>query len=66
MHEVSLFRLYVLRAMYMFIVTGRGVPLWPARMIQNRISWRVLRKHLWAAVDCRQLSTRRELCAKHL
>jgi hypothetical protein len=40
MHEVSLFRLYVLRAMYMFIVTGLGVHLWPARMIQNRNSWR--------------------------
>jgi hypothetical protein len=29
MHEVSLFRLYVLRAMYLFIVVGLGVYLWP-------------------------------------
>jgi hypothetical protein len=29
MNEVSLFRLYVLRAMYLFIVAGLGVYLWP-------------------------------------
>ena len=29
MHEVSLFRLYVLRALYLFVVTGLGVFLWP-------------------------------------
>jgi hypothetical protein len=29
MNEVSLFRLYVLRAMYLFIVVGLGVYLWP-------------------------------------
>lgn len=29
MHEVSVFRLYVLRAMYLFIVVGLGVFLWP-------------------------------------
>jgi hypothetical protein len=28
-NEVSLFRLYVLRAMYLFIVVGLGVYLWP-------------------------------------
>jgi hypothetical protein len=29
MHEVSVFRLYILRAMYLFIVVGLGVFLWP-------------------------------------
>ena len=29
MHEVSIFRLYGLRAMYLFIVVGLGVFLWP-------------------------------------
>ena len=29
MNEVSSFRLYVLRAMYLFIVAGLGVYLWP-------------------------------------
>lgn len=29
MNEVSPFRLYVLRAMYLFIVVGLGVYLWP-------------------------------------
>jgi hypothetical protein len=29
MNEVSLFRLYVLRAIYLFIVVGLGVYLWP-------------------------------------
>jgi hypothetical protein len=29
MNEVSLFRVYVLRAMYLFIVVGLGVYLWP-------------------------------------
>jgi hypothetical protein len=29
MHDVSLTRLYVLRAMYLFIVVGLGVFLWP-------------------------------------
>ncbi len=29
MHEVSLFRIYVLRAMYAFIVAGLGAFLWP-------------------------------------
>ena len=29
MNEVSVFRLYVLRAMYLFIVVGLGVYLWP-------------------------------------
>lgn len=29
MREVSLFRLYILRAMYLFIVIGLGIFLWP-------------------------------------
>jgi hypothetical protein len=29
MQEVSLFRLYILRAMYLFIVVGLGTYLWP-------------------------------------
>jgi hypothetical protein len=29
MPEVSMFRLYVLRAMYLFTVVGLGVFLWP-------------------------------------
>jgi hypothetical protein len=29
MSDVSLFRLYILRAMYLFIVAGLGVYLWP-------------------------------------
>jgi len=29
MHEVSLVRLYILRAMYLFIVAGLGVFMWP-------------------------------------
>jgi hypothetical protein len=29
MNDVSLFRLYVLRALYLFIVVGLGVYLWP-------------------------------------
>jgi hypothetical protein len=29
MHEVSVFRLYVLRAMYLLAVVGLGVCLWP-------------------------------------
>src|SRR3984957_19250179 len=29
MSEVSVFRLYVLRSMYLFIVVGLGVYLWP-------------------------------------
>ena len=29
MHQVSIVRLYILRAMYLFIITGLGVYLWP-------------------------------------
>ena len=30
MNEVSLFRLYILRGMYLFIVVGLGIYLWPS------------------------------------
>jgi hypothetical protein len=36
MNEVSLFRLYVLRAMYLFIVAGLGVYLWPGVLDPHR------------------------------
>jgi len=36
MHDVSLFRLYVLRAMYLFIVAGLGVYLWPGVLDPNK------------------------------
>jgi hypothetical protein len=36
MNEISLFRLYVLRAMYLFIVVGLGVYLWPDVLDPNK------------------------------
>ena len=36
MHEVSLFRLYVLRAMYLFIVVGLAAYLWPGILDPDR------------------------------
>jgi hypothetical protein len=36
MNEVSLFRLYVLRALYLFIVVGMGVYMWPAVLDPNK------------------------------
>jgi hypothetical protein len=36
MNEVSLFRLYVLRAMYLFIVVGLGVYQWPDVLDPNK------------------------------
>jgi hypothetical protein len=36
MNDVSLFRLYVLRAMYLFIVAGLGVYLWPGILNPDR------------------------------
>jgi len=36
MNEVSLSRLYVLRAMYLFIVVGLGVYLWPGVLDPQR------------------------------
>ncbi len=36
MNEVSLFRLYVLRAMYLLIVVGLGASLWPGVLHDHR------------------------------
>jgi hypothetical protein len=36
MNQVSLFCLYVLRAMYFFIVVGLGVYLWPSVIDPDR------------------------------
>ncbi len=36
MNDVSLFRLYVLRGMYLFIVLGLGVYLWPGVLDSNK------------------------------
>lgn len=36
MHEVSIVRLYVLRAMYSFIVVGLGIFLWPGILSSQR------------------------------
>ncbi len=44
MQEVSLFRLYVLRAMYLFIVVGLGVFLWPD-VLDPKVHWQLLQGH---------------------
>jgi hypothetical protein len=36
MHEVSVFRMYVLRGMYLFIVAGLGIFLWPGLLSPDR------------------------------
>jgi hypothetical protein len=41
MNEVSLFRLYVLRAMYLFIVAGLGTFLWPDIIDPSR-HWQII------------------------
>lgn len=41
MNEVSVFRLYVLRAMYLFIVVGLGVYLWPS-VLNPRKHWELM------------------------
>ena len=41
MNEVSVFRLYVLRAMYLFIVVGLGVYLWPG-VLNPRKHWELM------------------------
>jgi hypothetical protein len=40
MNEVSLFRLYLLRAMYLFIVVGLGIFLWPGVVNPDR-HWQI-------------------------
>ena len=37
MNEVSLFRLYILRGMYLFIVVGLGIYLWPSILNPGRV-----------------------------
>jgi len=44
MHQVSLFRLYVLRAMYLFIVAGLGIFLWPG-IIDPSTHWGLSEGH---------------------
>ena len=41
---VSLFRLYVLRAMYLFIVVGLGIYLWPDILTPNK-HWELTEGH---------------------
>lgn len=38
MHEVSLFRLYLLRATYLLLVVGQGTQIWPL-IIDHELSW---------------------------
>ena len=38
MHDVSLFRLYLLRAMYLLVVVGLGIVVWPG-IIQPAAPW---------------------------
>jgi hypothetical protein len=44
MSEVSLSRLYVLRAMYLFIVVGLGIYLWPDILDPNK-HWELMQGH---------------------
>jgi hypothetical protein len=44
MSEVSLPRLYVLRAMYLFIVAGLGIYLWPGILDPNK-RWELMQGH---------------------
>ena len=36
MHEISLFRLYLLRAMYLLVSIGLGVVIWPQILFQSQ------------------------------
>ena len=42
MNEVSLFRLYLLRAMYLLVVVGLGIALWPG-IIHHEKPWELAR-----------------------
>jgi len=44
MNDISLLRLYVLRAMYLFIVVGLGLFLWP-NIIDPRYHWTLAEGH---------------------
>jgi hypothetical protein len=50
MTEVSLFRLYLLRATYLLLVIGLGFQIWPA-IIHHPASWT-----LWHGVGCSLLA----------
>jgi len=41
MHEVSLFRLYVLRAMYLFILVGLSFYVWPG-LLHTETHWELM------------------------
>ena len=47
MVKVSLFRLYLLRAMYLFIVVGFGMFIWPG-ILQHRGPWELMQ----SVVNC--------------
>lgn len=47
MVHVSLFRLYLLRAMYLFIVVGFGMFIWPG-ILQHRGPWELMQ----SVVNC--------------
>lgn len=42
MHEVSLWRLYLLRAMYLLVVVGLGIIIWPG-ILQHAEPWELSR-----------------------
>lgn len=50
MNEVSLFRLYLLRAIYLLLVIGLAFTIWP-QIIQHPTSW-----PLWNGVGCSLLA----------
>jgi len=50
MNEVSLFRLYFLRATYLLLVIGLGFEIWPA-IVNHPASWT-----LWHGVGCSLLA----------
>ena len=41
MHQVSLFRLYLLRALYLLIVVGLGIYVWPS-IFQHEKPWNLM------------------------
>jgi hypothetical protein len=50
MNEISIFRLYLLRATYLLLVVGLGLDIWPA-IIHHPASWT-----LWRGVGCSLLA----------
>lgn len=41
MNEVSLFRLYLLRALYLLVVVGLGIVIWPG-IIRHEAPWKLM------------------------